>query len=124
MCNCAVENTGDLLHSSWWLLPPTRFIFSSTVVSTIAGLLVLIFSPSRLSSLNGWCCSASLCNVGGCLRFGLGDPKGPEKKTTDFFVMFTTERDAFHVEELVNVHARQTERLPGLHFFSSFKANI
>lgn len=57
----------------------------------------------------------------GCLRFGLGYPKGPEKIQN--FVLFTIERDAFHVEGLVNVHARQTyqffprERLPDLHFF-------
>lgn len=40
------------------------------------------------------------------MRFGLGYPKGPEK--IQIFVLFTIERDAFHVEELVNVHARHT----------------
>lgn len=51
------------------------------------------------------------------MRFGLGYPKGPEK--IQIFVLFTIERDAFHVEELVNVHARQTYQFSQENYFQT-----
>lgn len=52
------------------------------------------------------------------MRFGLADPKGPEK--IQIFVLFTIERDAFHVEELVNVHTRQTYQFSQRNYFQTF----
>lgn len=70
------DQRGEEIRRSTPAVGSTRlhFFFCST-----AGLLVLIFSPSCLPSQNGRRSSASLCDVGGCLRFGRGYPEGLRK---------------------------------------------
>lgn len=69
------DQRGEEIRRSTPAVGSTRLHFFCST----AGLLVLIFSSSCLPSQNGWRSSASLCNVGGCLRFGRGYPKGLRK---------------------------------------------
>lgn len=79
----------------------------------LAGLLILIFSSSCHFSQN-WrndrsCFFVGFCNVGGCLRFGQGNPKGEcLSEKIQILVLFTIECDAFHVGHLLAIQVQQT----------------